>query len=320
MDRLYRSATWAAGALALILAGCSSTPQVGNRAIPNPPEPGLYALSTNDSLTRLDGSPEWEVRTWSLRADLSPETLLVIEHPALARGRGTLNSPAVQLRRVAWLRSEINAEGAVMPAAERNWVDTDLDQLARPVQIHWISAYENTIVMRPQQPLEPGLYTLHFGETDPPLRARFGVGWSRLDQQHYAGNNCVDRYVGAEQEYRACTDQSVDVSIVPLRKLRVQLVSAERQTVGGEPALVVKGTVANTGSESAQVPQLLARMLDKDGRIIGQWLFPADKSTLRAGESTTFRTDIKKPTPALAHVGVELAVPELRWRRAETRQ
>ena len=52
----------------------------------------------------------------------------------------------------------------------------------------------------------------------------------------------------------------------------------------------------------------------------GQWLFPADKSTLRAGESTTFRTDIKKPTPALAHVGVELAVPELRWRRAETRQ
>lgn len=320
MGRLFGLAGWLAGGLVIGLTGCSSLPQVGDRAIPNPPEPGLYALTANDSLTRLDGSPEWEVRTWSLRADLVPETLLVIEHPALARQRPALGSPAVQLRRVAWLRSEINAEGAVMPAAERNWVDTDLDSLARPVQIHWISAYENTIVMRPLRPLEPGLYTLHFAETDPPLRARFGVGWNRLDQQLYAGNNCVDRYVGAEQEYRACTDQAVDVSIVPLRKLRVQLLSAERQTIGGEPALVVKGTVANTGAESAQVPQLLARMLDQDGRVIGQWLFPADKQTLRPGETTSFRTDVRKPTPALAHVGVELAVPELRWRRAETRQ
>ena len=311
---------WLAFGLALVLAGCSSMPQVGDRAIPNPPEPGLYALTPNNALTRLDGSPEWEVRTWSLRADLPADTLLVIEHPALARRLAGLSTPALQVRRVAWLRSEINAEGAVMPAAERNWVDTDLEQLSRPVQVHWISAYENTIVLRPLQPLEPGLYTLHFAETNPPLRARFGVGWSRLDQQIYAGYNCVDRYVGNEPEYRACTDQAVDVSIAPLRKLRVNLVSAERQTIGGDPALIVKGTVANTGTESAQVPQLMARMLDKDGRIIGQWLFPADKQTLRPGESTTFRTDIRKPTPALAHVGVELAVPELRWRRAETRQ
>lgn len=320
MGNLGYIAGWIGALLCLAAAGCSSLPQVGDRAIPKPPEPGLYALTSDDRLVRLDGSPEWEVRTWSLRADLPPDTLLVIEHPALARHRSTSGEPKLELRRVAWLRSEINAEGAVMPAAERNWVDTDLPSLARPLQLHWIGAYDNTVVARPQGALEAGLYAVHFGETNPPLRARFGIGWSEIDQQLYAGYNCVDRYLGSEQEYRACTDQSVDISLLPLRKLRVQLTNADRQTIGGEPGLVVRGTIVNTGKETTHVPQLLARLLDKDGRILGTWLFPAEKQTLRAGETTTFRTDIRRPAPTLAHVGVELAVPELRWRRAESRR
>ena len=319
MGKLGSIAGWLAGGIALALAGCSSLPQVGDRAIPKPPEPGVYALTTGDRLTRLDGAAEWEVRTWGLRSDLPADTLLVIDHPALARNRAALDAPDVQVRRVAWLRSEINAEGAVMPAAERQWVDTDVAALAKPVQIHWISAYESTIVARPLQPLEPGLYAVHFANTEPPLRARFGVGWTGIDQQLYAGHNCVDRYLGAAPEYRACTDQAVDISIVPLRKLKVQLTSAERQTIGGEPGLVVRGTITNTGNETTHVPQLLARMLDRDGHMLGQWLFPPEKQMLRAGETIPFRTEVRRPAPALAHVGVELSVPEVRWRRAETR-
>lgn len=313
-------AGWLAGGLGLILAGCSSLPQVGDRAIPKPPEPGLYALTADERLTRLDGSAEWEVRTWALRSDLAPNLLLVIEHPALARRHAGLSPPDIQLRRVAWLRSEINAEGAVMPAAERHWVDTDVVSLTRPMQIHWVSAYENTIVARPLRPLEPGLYAVHFAETATPLRARFGVAWSGVDQQAYAGNNCVDRYIGAAPEYLACTDQAVDISIVPLRKLKVQLTSAERRTIDGEPGIVVRGTIANTGDEVTHVPQLLARMLGEDGRVLGQWLFPAEKQMLRPGETTTFRTDIRRPAAGLAQVGVELSVPETRWRRTDTRQ
>lgn len=321
MKRMLRAGGMILVGFALLATGCSSVPKVGERAIPRPPEPGLYALSSDDQLRRLDGSPEWEVRNWALRADLAPDTLLVIEHPALARRHAALSAPSIELRRVAWMRSEINAEGAVMPAAEWRWVDTDLPTLAEPMQVHWISAYENTVVARPLRPLAQGLYAVHFAETTPPLRARFGVAWSGIDQQLYAGSNCVDRYIGdGTDTYRACTDQAVDVSLLPLRKLRVQLTSAERQPIDGQPGLVVQGTVANTGSQSAHVPQLLARMLDKDGRVLGQWLFPAEKQVLRPGEITAFRTDIRRPAATLARIGVELSVPEPRWRRADTQR
>jgi hypothetical protein len=306
--------------LALGLAACSSLPQVGGRAIPEPPEPGLYALTEGDRLIRLDGAAEWEVRTWALRSDLAPDTLLVLEHPALARRQAARGAPAVQLRQVAWLRSEINPEGAVLPAAERNWVDTDLPALAIPVETHWITGYQRTVAVRPLRPLEPGLYAVHFAETDPPLRARFGVGWSGVDQQLYAGRKCVDRYSGGDPEYRACAEQAVDLSVAPLRKLRVRLTSAERQNVAGEPRIIVQGTVLNTGTEMVQVPQLLARMLDQDGRVLGQWLFPAEKQVLHPGETSTFRTDIRRPAPTLANVGVELALPEHRWRRADSQR
>lgn len=321
MKRMNRAAAMILAGFALFAAGCSSVPKVGERAIPRPPEPGLYALTADDRLMRLDGSPEWEVRNWALRSDLAPDTLLIVDHPSLARRHAALSAPALELRRVAWLRSEINAEGAVMPAADWQWVDTDLPSLGEPLQTHWISAYENTVVARPLRPLAPGLYAVHFAESTPPLRARFGVRWSGIDQQLYAGTNCVDRYFGdGTDAYRACTDQAVDVSLLPLRKLRVRLTSAERRPIDGHPGLVVQGTVVNTGTESAHVPQLLARMLDKDGRVLGQWLFPAEKQVLRPGESTTFHTDVRRPAPALAHIGVELSVPEPRWRRADTQR
>lgn len=303
----------------LLVAACGGT-QIGERAIPKPPAPGLYALDSRDRLLRLDGSPEWEVRSWNERLDLGPDTLLVIDDPRLARLRAALQVPALELRQVAWLRSEINAVGAVSPVAENNWVDTDLPSLRVPLQVHWIGATENTVVARPLRPLEPGIYAVHFAEASPPLKARLGVGWSRVDERVYAGNKCVDRYLGAAPEYGACVDQSIDIAMLPLRQLRVGGLTAQQQVIGDEPRLVVRGEVTNTGAEAAHMPQLLARTLARDGRVLGQWLFPADKTVLQAGESTTFRTDIRRPSDAIADVNVDLALPDDRWRRAEARR
>jgi len=310
---------WAA-AILLSLAACSSGPMVGERAIPKPPGPGLYALGADDRLLRLDGSPDWEVRTWGERADLGPDTLLVIEDPRLGALHGRLAAPALELRQVAWLRSEINAVGAVNPVAENNWVDTDLPPLKVPLQIHWVSAYENTVVARPLGALEPGLYAVYLAETDPPLRARLGIGWSKVDERAYAGRKCVDRYTGAVPAYGACAEQSIDIAMAPLRQLRVGGLTAERQTIDGEPRLIVRGEVTNTGAEAAQMPQLVARMLAEDGTVLGQWLFPAEKAILQPGERAGFRTDVRRPSPAIADINVDLALPDDRWRRVEARR
>lgn len=310
---------WAA-AILLSLTACAGGPQVGERAIPKPPGPGLYALDGEDRLLRLDGSPDWEVRSWSERADLGPDTLLVIEDPRLGALRRNLAAPRLELRQVAWLRSEINAVGAVSPVAENNWVDTDLPPLRVPLHIHWVSAYENTVVARPLGPLEPGLYAVYLADTDPPLRARLGIGWSKVDERAYAGRKCVDRYTGAMPEYGACVEQSIDIAMAPLRQLRVGQLTAERQTIDGEPRLVVRGEVTNTGAEAAQMPQLMARTLAKDGTVLGQWLFPAEKAILQPGESVGFRTDVRRPSPTIADINVDLALPDDRWRRAEARR
>ncbi len=304
----------------LWLAACSSGTVVGERAIPKPPAPGLYALDNRDRLLRLDGPPEWEVRSWGERSDLDPGTLLVIDDPRLAPLRARLQAPALELRQVAWLRSEINSVGAVSPVRENNWVDTDLASLRVPLQVYWVGAAENTIVARPLRPLEPGIYAVHFAQASPPLKARLGVEWSKVDERAYAGNKCVDRYLGAAPEYGACVEQSIDIAMLPLRQLRVGRMSAQQQMVDNEPRLVVRGEVTNTGAEPVHMPQLVARTLAEDGRVLGQWLFPADKSILQAGESTTFRTDIRRPSAAIADVNVDLALPDDRWRRAEARR
>ncbi len=315
----FRIGTIGIVALLLVLAACS-TPRVAQRAIPKPPAPGIYALTTGDRLVRLDGTPDWEVRTWGQRADLGPDTLLVIDDPSLAPLRASSRPPSLELRQVAWLRSEINSAGAVSPVAESNWIDTDAPALRVPLEFFWVSAYENTVVGRPLRPLSPGLYAVHLGDAEPDLRARMGVAWTTVDERGYAANKCIDRYLGAAPEYRPCTDQAIDIAFIPFRHLRVHQLQVERQTVDGEGRLVVSGEVLNAAAEPTQLPQLIARTLGSDGTILGQWLFPASKPVLAPGESARFRTDIRRPSPAIANIDVDLALPEDRWRRAETRR
>src|SRR5262245_63295177 len=106
-----RSAAYPAIGLVLLVgvAACA-----GNRgaSYPVPDDPGIYALSGDGDLQQLDGDADWEQETWPDRQDMSSNLQFVINDPPLA---GRSGGTSIELSRVPWVRSEINAQSQVMP-------------------------------------------------------------------------------------------------------------------------------------------------------------------------------------------------------------
>ncbi len=92
----------------VLLASASACAGTREPSYPVPDEPGIYSFTSNDTLRRLDGDRDWEVETWPERSNMPGNVQFVINEPALA-GRSAGNS--VELWRVAWVRSEIDAAG-----------------------------------------------------------------------------------------------------------------------------------------------------------------------------------------------------------------
>ena len=182
----------------VLLASVSACAGTREPSYPVPDEPGIYAFTTKDNLRRLDGDRDWEVETWPERSNMPGNVQFVINEPALA-GRSAGNS--VELWRVAWVRSEINAQGQAMPAEGSAWAVAPLEPFAIPFRYESPPGQTDIVHIVPTVPLEPGLYTLRIA--NPGARqARVGVTWPGIDQRQYSAMNCVDRYDG--NTYRLC--------------------------------------------------------------------------------------------------------------------
>lgn len=266
---------FARGATALLLiaglGACAAGPR--QPSYPVPDQPGIYSLSGKSDLRRLDGDPNWEASTWPDRANLPADVQFVVNDPALAnRAPGS----AIELWRVAWVRSEINASNQAMPISGPAWDVAPIAPYDIPFRYDSPPNKPSVVRITPSVPLAPGLYALRV--TSPSARqARLGVGWNSLDQRQYSALNCVDRYVAEGNVYRPCNAAQLvqPLAVVPtdtviyspgvsvpagtLVTVPTTTVAAPGATVPGATVLVPATGVpmSSTVSSSAMVPATL---------------------------------------------------------------
>lgn len=288
-----------AGAIALagLLAACAG-PRMPS--YPLPEDPGLYAITYDNELLRLDGDREWEVESWPQRAALGSYTEFVIFDPALERDTRSSHQ-IVDLWRVAWLRSEVDARGFAGPIEGSEWVVAPIEALREPATVELVHGWPGYVHVVPNQPLKRGLYSLRLNRGASGRVARFGVEWNAVDKRRYAARHCVDLYPDSEPRYRTCGDGGGPQLDASVEGLEIILVDPLRQ----DTTLVVQGVVANTTAQTKRLPGMQAVLLDGSGRKLTFAVIEPRKSELSAGERMRFRTEIPNAPSATARIDVE---------------
>lgn len=166
---------------------------------------GLYAIQ-DGQLGRLDGERSFQIETWESRSALEPDVQFIVFDRALD-DRSVRLQNAIEMRRLAHVRNEVSATGAVTPTGRDIWVVADLPELSVPLDFAPVPGRQDMIRVVPSRALEPGLYALEFRHGDSVTSGRFGVGWAEVDKDAYIAANCVDRYAGQNTTtYRLCSD------------------------------------------------------------------------------------------------------------------
>jgi hypothetical protein len=282
-------------AAAVTLAACGGGPEftAGGRELPTPDEPGVYILTSGGDLSRIDGSPDWERKTWPERAEFSPDAELIVHDPAIARGSGE----EIDLWRVAWLRSELQPTGQAAPVDGSQWVVANLEELRVPFVVTPHPEIPGIVHLDPGDRLEPGLYELQVAPPGVERRqGRFGVMWNSLDRRDYSAAHCVDRTPGGETGFRPCTAshaepvQEAYAAASSMRQavappLRIEALDTARQDGG----LQIRGTLRNTSNQVQRVPMLRATVFDNSDRPTDSWVFapPRDRIAPRGRISFT---------------------------------
>lgn len=286
--------------LAGIAAACAGTDDPLERSIgaAAPDEPGLFATTRDGELQRLDGTSEWESKTWPRRANLSPDARFLVHDPAVATG-GT----ELRLWRVAWARSEVSGPESVMPRDGSRWVVARLSEFEVPVSVQRLEGRADYVLVTPKGNLAPGLYQLEFGPAGNDRRARIGIGWPGLDERNYASRNCVDRYSGINPPFRACSEQGSTLSEMSRQGLTIDL----GQTEVRDGALIVNGSIVNSSRDYRDLPPMEAELVDRDGNVLDRWLFRPVEESLPPGASVRFTTSNTTPPRETARVNVRFA-------------
>lgn len=287
-------------AAALALAACGGGPQfaAGGRPLPTPEEPGLYVLTPGDELARVDGSPEWERKTWPARSDFAPGVEFIVYAPGLAGDPGRAGQ-AVDLWRVAWLRSELEPTGRAAPVSGSEWVVARLGELSVPLAPTPHPEIPGIFHFAPTERLGPGLYELHVSPPGVQSRqGRIGVLWNSLDRRGYASAHCVDRVLGGNAAFRPCTAPQVagtrsaayggpQAAPEPAgAPLSIELMQPVRENGG----LRIQGTVLNASGSVQPVPMLQATVLDGTGRPLDSWVFAPPEQRIAPGGELRFET------------------------------
>lgn len=282
-------------AVGLALASCSSLPD----------DPGLYAVDESGDVQRLSGGPKWDRKTWEDRSDLPAKLRFFIVEEEIANDTGALGEK-IKLRRAGWVRSDINANGAIGPAGGVQWVAADIAALDIPLTFDHLGKRDDIIAAAPRSgALQEGLYVIELASGDISVMARFGVNWTRLDKSRYAANNCIDRYDNhGKSAYRLCADQQ---RVLATQGLQLHMVEPERRVIAGQPVIVVKGIVLNSSNSRRAVPMLEGRLIDDAGRAVRDWRFSATTNEVEPGKSVSFGAVVEGAPDSVANVVVRFA-------------
>lgn len=290
----------ACAAVSVVLAAGLSACGAGyDVSYPLPDEPGFYALGPDDELLRLDGDREWEVESWPERSALSPYTEFVLYDPILARDTRP-RSELIEVWRVAWVRSEIDGRGLAMPVQGSEWAVATIEPFHIPVGFDHPQGSPEFVHIVPQQPLEPGIYSLRLNKVGTKRIARVGVEWNSVDKRRYSAANCVDRFLAEGSTYRVCSGAPDPLETAETNGLEITLVDPLKR----DDVLIVQGVVINTGSNTRRVPPMQAVLLDSQGRRLTNAMIEPRLTELAPGEKMNFKSEIAAVPQETARVNV----------------
>ncbi len=101
----------------------------------------------------------------------------------------------------------------------------------------------------------------------------------------------------------------IEVTPDRAKGLEVQALAFREEEVGGDPTLIVTGTLANTSRSTLPVPMLLARVTDQSGNEILQWRFRIESLSLPPGGNESF--EARHPYPNHSGPIEVLVAPQL---------
>ena len=241
-----------------------------------PSKYGLYAVQ-DGQLGRLDGERSFQVETWESRSALHPDVQFIVFDRALD-DRSVRLQNAIEMRRLAHVRNEVSATGAVTPTGRDIWVVADLPDLAVPLDFAPVPGRPDMIRVVPSRALDPGLYALEFRQGDSVVSGRFGVGWGEVDKEAYIAANCVDRYAGQNTTYRLCSHARPQTGALPQSKslpafeplapqpsLGTVAPSAGSQGPGTTAAAPAQGAAAAAPGSALELRQVQATKADDQG-------------------------------------------------------
>jgi hypothetical protein len=297
--RCYRSGRRAliATLLAGGLAGCGSS-QIPQAAVNDRPD-GVYVVQ-DGKLGRLDEEPQKVVKTWAQRTNLKQTVQFLVIDESVAASPPDANR--VSLQKVARLRNEMSKTGKVRKADKTEWVVSNVPGYSIPVTVTRYSDNPRVLLVKANELLDSGLYSITYQSAKQRVGGRFGIGWKEIDKTQYASRYCVDRYLSEPDMYRPCNEGDTLESAA----LRVHGLQAHKQIINGKPALVMEGQLMNSSAKAQKVPVLLALINDKSGREIGRWTFQPKAAQLRPGATISFRTGTTTPPKDAASVAVQL--------------
>jgi hypothetical protein len=334
------------GLLAAMLSACGSdeSEEVSSVGFDDeyasvlPSKYGLYAIQ-DGQLGRLDGERSFQVETWESRSALQPDVQFIVFDRALD-DRSVRLQNAIEMRRLAHVRNDVSATGAVTPTGRDIWVVADLPDQAVPLDFAPVPGRPDMIRAVPSRALEPGLYALEFRHGDSVVSGRFGVGWGEVDKDAYIAANCVDRYAGQNTTYRLCSDAPSQMgafeplapqpslgtlapsagsqsgtappaqgaaAAAPGSTLELRQVQATKADDQGVQILTVQGIVVNVSNDMQPVPRLVATIKDMQGAALNSWSFAAEVTHLPPGGTTGFRTETIYTTSQPTNVSVTFA-------------
>jgi len=256
---------------------------------------GIYALTDDRQLVRLDGNREWEMSTWNRRSDFGPDLEFVIFDRSLGRSAKPLPE-LVTFYRVPVVRNEVSADGTIAPATENTWIDIEREEFRVPVDFSPYLGRTDAVVVKPRGRLESGLYAIRLVDADYRRTARAGVRWPSVDKAFYAQSWCVDRVRADSTQYRLCSEEP------PGAGLRIALDPPRRESSMVGEVLAVEGSIENRSAQARTVPPLVGTLLDARGTPIRHWNFDSRLGTLAPGQSLTFRELVGDPPPEASRV------------------
>jgi len=117
---------------------------------------------------------------------------------------------------------------------------------------------------------------------------------------YFFRDRVVDRWPQAAQLY-----ELVGLPIHPGIALELDNISYARQESGSDVLLQIQGEIFNPTDAQLKLPQLKASLRDRDGKLLLDWTFAVQRTTIEPGEVISFSTEARNPPAEATKLGVD---------------